>query len=761
MRFPLVIACCCLPLNAWAESLSVSRCVVHPPMELLPTEPEQAEAGIAPNQLPIKVNADRSEAVAGDSARFEGNVKLRQGMRQISAQSAEVSQLEGSFSAQGGLVYQDPAVAISADSLNADMDDYNAELNRAQYWLRGQQVHGKAEQLKIEGENNLLLSSATFTTCPQDDPDWLLEAKEINIDANEEWGEIWHAKVKLFDVPVFYVPYMTVPVSSKRKSGFLFPEFSTSTKNGVDVAVPYYWNIAPNLDATLTTQYMSSRGLFLRGEGRYLQPYGAGQVNLEYISGDRLLDDSPDRYLIHFEHAGKLENNWRLYGNFTTVSDDNYFNDFDSDVSASTDNQITREGEASYFTDKWDFAVRVQDIEVLGDSSKPFQVMPSLSFDYRNPNLWGPLDFTFGTELTHFAHKESDHLTATRWHMEPTLTLPYQTPAGSLTTEVKLMQTFYEQRDPSDQLEDFVSRTLPQFRLHGQVNFERNSRFGDGSYTQTLEPQFQYLYVPKVDQSDIGLYDTALLQEDYYGLFRDRRFSGLDRIADANQLTLGVSSRFFDGNHAERAQVSVGQILYFDDSEVGLGDDQSQIRSSNSALAAELELQASRRWFLSGSLQFDTQSGDTNKSEVLVDYRANADKLIQLSHRYVPNLGTDTEGNPIDINQAGIRTTWPLSDELYFVGNYYYDLNLSRSVESYAGLQYESCCWAIRLAYYRHLNTNYEDGDFSTISPRDDFDSGVTLKFVLKGLGSSGPLGVQDMLDEGVFNYRRPYYLRN
>ena len=128
MRFPLVIACCCLPLNAWAESLSVSRCVVHPPMELLPTEPEQAEAGIAPNQLPIKVNADRSEAVAGDSARFEGNVKLRQGMRQISAQSAEVSQLEGSFSAQGELVYQDPAVAISADSLNADMDDYNCLL---------------------------------------------------------------------------------------------------------------------------------------------------------------------------------------------------------------------------------------------------------------------------------------------------------------------------------------------------------------------------------------------------------------------------------------------------------------------------------------------------------------------------------------------------------------------------------------------------------------------------------------------------------
>ncbi|MBY5993017.1 LPS assembly protein LptD [Ferrimonas balearica] len=761
MRFPLVIVCCSLPLNAWAESLSVERCIVRPPMALLPEEPQGEQSPIDPSQLPIEVQADRSQAVAGDAAQFSGNVKLRQGMRQITAEKARVSQQEGSFSAEGGLVYQDVNVAITADSLSADMDDYNAELNQANYWLRGQQVHGQAEQLKIQGDNNLILNGATFSTCPQDDPDWLLEAKEIKIDADEEWGEIWHAKVKLFDVPVFYVPYMTVPVSNKRKSGFLFPEITTSTKNGVDVAIPYYWNIAPNFDATLTTQYMTSRGLFLKGEGRYLQPYGAGQINLEYISDDRLLSDRPDRYLLHFEHAGKLENNWRLYGNYTSISDDNYFNDFDSSVRASTDNQISREGEAAYFTDNWDFAVRVQDIEVLGDASKPFQVMPSLSFDYRNPGLAGPVDFTFSTELTHFAHKEDNHLTATRWHMEPTLTLPYQVPAGSLTTELKLMQTFYEQRDPDEQLEDFVSRTLPQFRVHGQINFERDTQVFGNRYTQTLEPQIQYLYVPKTDQSDIGLYDTALLQEDYYGLFRDRRFSGLDRIADANQMTLGVSTRFFDDGHAERAQISLGQILYFDDSEVGLGDDDSQIRRSNSALAAEVELQASQRWFLSGSLQFDTQSGDTNKSELLVDYRVDADKLIQLSHRYVPDLGTDVDGNPIDISQAGIRTAWPLTDELSFVGNYYYDMNLNRSVESYAGFQYESCCWAIRLAYHRHLNTNYEDNDFTTISPRDDFDSGVMLKFVLKGLGSTGPLGLQDMLDEGLFNYRRPYYLRN
>ncbi|SHI24855.1 LPS assembly protein LptD [Ferrimonas marina] len=754
MRFPLTLAVCVTSSAVWADSAPQDQCLVKIPDQVRVSEQPLDETDPA-----IRVQADRSDAQT-DAARFEGNVRLTQGARRIRTESAEVRQLEGTFSATGGLVYEDPSVVISADSLNADVDDNQARLDKAQYWLNGQQVHGTAESLQIDGEDSLLLTGATFTTCPQDDPDWLLEAKTIAIDAEEEWGQIWNAKVKIFDVPVFYVPYMTVPVSDKRKTGFLFPNISTSSKNGIDLAAPFYWNIAPNYDMTLTTQYMSARGLFLQTEGRYLQDWGAGRVNLEYIGSDRLVDDAPERWLLHFDHGGKLDENWRLYGNYTKVSDDNYFNDFSSSVQASTDNQISREGEASYYTDNWNAAIRVQDIEVLGDSEKPFQVMPSLSLNYHQPDLYGPVDFAFSTELTHFAHKRDNHLTATRWHVEPTLTLPYQAPAGSLTSELKLMQTFYEQRDPNDQLEDFVSRTLPQFRLHGQVNLERDMTYRGDRYLQVLEPQFQYLYIPYEDQSDIGLYDTALLQEDYYGLFRDRRYSGLDRISDANQLTLGLATRFLDDGNRERAQISLGQIFFFSDPRVTLGEEETMNRS-NSALAADLQLQASDHWFLRGGIQFDTESGHTNKSELLLDYRLSDNRLLQFSHRYVPDLGTDVEGNSIDINQAGVRASWPLTDEIYFVGNWYYDLNLDRSVENYAGVQYESCCWAIRLAYHRHLNTNYDDVDFTTINPRDDFDSGVSLKFVLKGLGSTGPLGVTDMLNEGLFNYRKPYYLRN
>ncbi len=758
MRFPLAFVISFMPATVLAQeatgSVTPDQCISRSPATFSDSVQEAQNPA-------VRVRADRSEAIAGETARFEGNVQLSQGQRKIRTDSAQVSSSEGTFSAEGGLLYQDAAVVIQADSLTADMEENQAELSQARYWLNGQQVHGEANKLVIAGEESLQLNGATFTTCPDDNPDWLLEAKEIEINAEEEWGKIWHAKVRLFDVPVFYVPYMTVPVSNKRKSGFLYPNISTSSKNGFDLQVPYYFNIAPNLDATLTAQYMSARGLFLQGEGRYLQPWGEGQINAEFMGSDRLVDGSPDRYLLHAEHAGKLDENWRFYGNYTTVSDDNYFNDFSSAINASTDNQISREAEAAYFTQNWNAALKVQDVEVLGDTMRPFQVMPSLSLNYFAPSLYSRLDFRFSSELTRFEHRDSHHLTATRWHLEPTLILPYQTPAGSFTTELKLNQTFYAQQDPDDELKETLSRTLPQLLMHGQINFERDLEVGGRGFLQTLEPQVQYLYIPYEDQSEIGLYDTAVLQEDYYGLFRDRRFSGLDRISDANQLTLGLATRFLDDGLRERAKLAVGQIFFFDDPKVTLSGERSDEDRSSSALAADMRLQATERWFLRGGLQYDTARGNTNKSELLVDYRLAEDKLFQLSHRYVPDLGTDVEGNAIDISQAGLRATWPVMKNTHFVGNWYYDLNLNRSIETYLGLQYESCCWAIRLAYHRHLNTNYEDQDFTTIDRRDDFDSGISLKFVLKGLGSNGPLGIGDMLDEGLFNYRKPYYLRN
>lgn len=764
MQIRYLLALSLLPQLVLADESShatASQCIIEPPV---PRIQSQSAGLTAAEQNRIRIISDSSDAQMGEQAIFRGDVVFSQGDRHVAADEAILDQKTEQFDANGNLVFQDSLFTITADSLQAQMRSNSATLSGAQYWLHGQQVHGDAERLQITRDNNLILTNTNFTTCPPDNVSWLLEAEKIKINSEEEWGEIWNAKLRIMDVPVFYIPYMTVPVSDKRKSGFLYPSFSTSTTDGFETSVPYYWNIAPEYDLTFTPTYMSNRGLFTKTEFRYLAGEAqSGQINLEYLGNDKLLSSSPNRYLYGFQHQGAINENWRVQANFVDVSDNNYFNDLNSDVNRATDNQLSRIGEVSFFEHNWDVSARVQDIKVLGEDEKPYQVMPQFNFNYRKVNLWQNLDFGFNSEVTNFTHQDSDVNTATRLHMAPSLTLPIHGPSGSITSQVKLMQTNYwqENNDPSITLDDTVSRTIPQVRLNGQINFERFTELFDQNYRQTLEPQFQYLYVGYEDQSGIGIYDTALLQDDYFGLFRDRRFSGLDRIADTNQVTVGLTTRLFDEHNQEATKFSLGQIIYLQDSRVGYEDDVFEQNQSTSVIAAELDTRLIQDWYMGAAIQYDTNTSENKKTEVTLDFRPETNKLLQFSYRYVPDLLNTNTNDRVNISQAGVRAAWPIRDDLYFVGNWYYDLNEERSIETYTGVQYESCCWALRLSYHYRIKTNYEDDFNPSTDPRELFDRGVYLNLVIKGLGGSGPMGVSDMLNDGLFNYRKPLYLRN
>lgn len=745
-----------------SPATSASQCLIEPPVPRIVSQPGLSAA----DQAKIRIASDRSKAEMGKQAIFTGDVVFSQGDRHIAADEAILDQATEQFDANGNLVFQDSNFTVTADSLQAQMRSNRATLTGAQYWLHGQQVHGDAEKLQITINNNLILTNTNFTTCPPDNVSWLLEAEKIKINSEEEWGEIWNAKLRVADIPVFYIPYMTVPVSDKRKTGFLYPSFSTSTTNGFEVSAPYYWNIAPEYDLTFTPNYMTNRGLFTKTEFRYLAGEAQnGRLNLEYLGSDQMLNGSPNRYLYNWQHQGAIDKNWRVLANFTEVSDNNYFNDLKSDVNRATDNQLSRIGEVSYFERDWDISTRVQDIKVLGEDEKPYQVMPQVNFNYRAADFWNNLDFGFNSELTNFAHQDDDVNTATRLHMAPSLTLPIHGPSGSFTSQLKLMQTNYWQEKNNskfDSLDDTVSRTIPQVRINGQINFERFTELFEHNYRQTLEPQFQYLYVGYEDQRGIGIYDTAQLQDDYFGLFRDRRFSGLDRIADANQVTLGITTRLFDDHNQEATKFSLGQIFYLQDSKLGYEDNIFEQNQSTSVLAAELDTRLSSNWYLGAAIQYDTNTSDNKKTEVTLDFRPEANKLLQFSYRYVPDLLNSNTNDLVNISQAGVRGAWPINDSLYFVGNWYYDLNETRSIETYTGVQYESCCYAIRLSYHYRIKTNYDDNIGSTIiDEREQFESGVYLNLIIKGLGGSGPLGVSDMLNDGLFNYRKPLYLRN
>lgn len=765
MQIRYFLALSLLPQLVLADespTTTASQCVIEPPVPRIESHTE----GMSAAELnKIRIISDSSNAEMNKQAIFSGNVVFSQGDRHIAADEAILNQETQQFDANGNLVFQDSNFTVTAQSLQAQMRSNRATLEGAKYWLHGQQVNGDAEKLQITINNNLILTNTNFTTCPPDNVSWLLEAEKIKINSEEEWGEIWNAKVRIAGVPVFYIPYMTIPVSDKRKSGFLYPSFSTSTTSGFEVSAPYYWNIAPEYDLTFTPNYMSNRGIFTKTEFRYLAGDAQnGRLNLEYLGNDQLLSSRPNRYLYNWQHQGAIDKHWRVMSNFTEVSDNNYFNDLKSDVNRATDNQLSRIGEVSYFENNWDLSTRVQDIKVLGEEEKPYQVMPQVNFNFRAADFWSNLDFGFNSELTNFAHQDNDVNTATRLHMAPSITLPIHGPSGSLTSQVKLMQTNYWQTnlDPNKNLDDSINRTIPQVRINGQINFERFTELFEQNYRQTLEPQFQYLYVGYEDQRNISIYDTAQLQDDYYGLFRDRRFSGLDRIADANQMTLGVTTRLFDDHNQEVTKFSLGQIFYLEDSKLGHEDSIFEQNQSTSILAAELDTRLTQDWYLGAAIQYDTNTSDNKKTEATLDFRPEANKLLQLSYRYVPDLLNSNTNDLANISQAGVRAAWPINDSLYFVGNWYYDLNENRSVETYTGFQYESCCYALRLSYHYRIKTNYDDNiGSSAIDSRELFESGVYFNVIIKGLGGSGPLGVTDMLNDGLFNYRKPLYLRN
>jgi len=727
------------------EISPIAACSVNSPRLAQPQDNEL----VWDNSEQVQVKADSTEINYPNKAIFHGNVKFRQGGTLIKADNAKYSGADNIFNATGNLFYQDERLTLQSDSLSTSLDGKNTELLETKYWLNGLAVHGNAKSFIVEDGRYLTLNDALFTTCPDDQPDWSLNAKEIRIDSEDDWATVKQATLRVFDVPVFYFPYLTLPVSDKRSSGFLYPSIGSNSQNGLEIATPYYWNIAPEYDLTLTPRIMTERGIQLATEFRYLTGKQQGQFTLEYLHQDRSYDDS-SRYLINWAHGGSINENWRISSDFTHVSDDNYFVDIGSDLANKTDNQLIKNIELSYYQTDWWLNFKVQDIQVLGETTSAYRLLPQVSLHSYQNMINTYLEYDIHSEFSAFEKSNNQLDKANRLHIEPTLRMPLNYSSGSLTGEVSLMQTWYQQSD-QDQKNQNISRSLAQFRLHGMLNLERDF---STKLVQTLEPQIQYLKVPYQKQSHINLYDTVLLRDDYHGLFRARRFSGLDRIADTDQITLGMTTRLKSHENQERLKLSIGQTFYFRESKMATLDGAANTElAGQSALAGELDFTLGKDWYVSQAIQFNQDQSKITQSKSTIDYRYSDNKIVQLSHRYVKEI------NDGKLNQLGMQAFWPINHQWTFVGNYYRDINLNRTIESFVGLQYESCCWALRVQAYRQLKAQYDED--LTQSQQQTFDTGINFSFQIRGLGASGKQQAQEMLSQGLFSYRRPYYFKN
>ncbi|NUW59869.1 LPS assembly protein LptD [Cronobacter muytjensii] len=739
-----------------------------------------------PNQLPVTINADHAKGNYPDDAVFTGNVDIQQGNGRLQADEVQLhqKQAEGqpepvrTVDALGNVHYDDNQVILKGPKAWANLNTKDTNVWDGDYQMVGRQGRGTADLMKQRGENRYtILENGSFTSCLPGSDTWSVVGSEVIHDREEQVAEIWNARFKLGPVPVFYSPYLQLPVGDKRRSGFLIPNAKYSTTNYFEFSLPYYWNIAPNFDATITPHYIHKRGnVQWQNEFRYLTHAGAGLMEFDYLPSDDVYqDENPGmsdkhRWLFYWQHGGVMDQVWRFNVNYTKVSDTSYFNDFDSKYGSSTDGYARQFFSVGYAVENFDATLSTLQFQVFDTSrGDSYRAEPQLDMNFYQNDV-GPFDTRLYAQAVRFTNVNENLPEATRLHLEPTINLPMSNDWGSLNAEAKLLATHYQQEnldryreyrggknEAANNLEDSVNRVLPQFKLDGKMVFERDAGLIGNGFTQTLEPRAQYLYVPYRDQSAINNYDSSLLQSDYSGLFRDRTYGGLDRIASANQVTTGVTSRVYDDASVERFNVSVGQIYYFTQSRTGDDDINWEKNKDTGSMvwAGDTYWRISDRWGLRGGVQYDARLENVATGNGVLEYRRDDDRVVQLNYRYaspeyiqatLPSYST-AEQYKDGINQVGMTASWPIVDRWSVVGAYYYDTNANEAADQMLGVQYNSCCYAIRVGYERKINGWDID--------KSKYDEVIGFNIELRGLSSNYGLGTQQMLRSNILPYQR------
>lgn len=735
-----------------------------------------------PNDLPVYIEADQAEITQPRSGIYKGRVDVKQGNRHLQSAEVEVQQ-QGSGDnvqryafARGGFDYRDNQINLLGDDAKIHLNTKDTDVRNAHYQLVDRQGRGSAESVELRDDYRVM-KNATFTSCLQDDHSWSIYADEMRQHVKEEYAEMWHARFKVQGVPVFYTPYLQLPIGDRRRSGLLIPTLGHGSRDGYFYAQPVYWNIAPNLDATLTPKYMSHRGWQLNSEFRYLTTLGEGQVAGEYLGDDRLKDydsENRKRHLFYWKHNAAFARDWRLDLNYTKVSDKRYFNDFDSAYGSSTDGYADQTGRIAYYQPNYNIAMFVKQFQIFDEVViGPYRALPQIDFNYYQNGLFGnKVDFKLFSQAVRFDNDSAQMPTAWRFHGEPSVNTTLSNRYGSMNLEAKLYATQYQQKkgrsDKAEDIESSVNRILPQLKIDLQSVLASNQTFISG-YTQTLEPRAQYLFRPYKDQSNIGSklnsqylgfgYDSSLLQQDYFSLFNSRRYSGLDRIASANQVTLGGTSRFFDENKEERFNIAVGQTYYLEPSRIDENrDNRTEGSSSSWAIEANWKINDLMRW--RGGYQYDPQLGQVSLANTGIEYNPTKNNVVQLNYRYASkeyinqNLTAEANRYNQDIKQLGVQVGWELSDHWAIAGRYYQDLALKKPVEQYLGVQYNTCCWSVGVGARRYVTSrqNQKNDDIF-------YDHGIGVTFELRGFSHDHKTGIENMMKKGKLPYLQAFSL--
>lgn len=691
----------------------------------------------------IELTADGAELIEDGLSTFTGNVEAMQDDLALAGDKLVYDPATRFIDLTGNAYLWGPNLIWSGERAHVDIDADVSTLRRGYYRMLESRGHGRAEVVVDEGRENLTkLRKVDYTTCPIGTRQWKLEVGNLRLDHETERGSGTNVWLTVKDVPVFYLPYISFPLTDKRKTGLLVPSFASSQKHGIDITVPWYWNIAPDYDATLAPRYLEERGIMLEGEFRYLLDRGLGQINLNYLPDDDK-NDSENRSLFQFRHRQVFAQGRALaYADYNHVSDPQYFEDFGNALGITSQQFLQQRGDLRYQGNGWSALARVQNYQRVDPSISggPYKRLPQLAFT-RNllPVRNRALNAAVQGDATYF--DRDDSVVGGRFDLKPSLSYPYRTASGFVIPKIATQLTQYALSDDPD-FPSSPSRVVPMASLDAGLFFERKFDMFDDRYVQTLEPRIYYLYVHETDQDDIPVFDTGVYDFTFAQLFREDRFSGRDRVGDANQVTLALTSRLFDSmGGVERFQGSIGQIYYLEDRDVTLPGREVN-DNTLSEMVGEASLRIARAWRLRGGVTWDPETGDARRSTLGLRYAPSTQAVVNLGYRLRRDL-VGIDGS--DVEQVEASARWPLNPHWSVIGRWVHSVEGGNNLETVGGIEYDSCCWAVRAVGRRFLTTS-----------EAQYDTGVAIQIELKGLAGIGR-NTSSFLERNVPGYESQF----
>ena len=716
-----------LPMQSFAigSNLDLTACLVSNIGKVTTTSQD--------NENNLSIEAGSIQAELGGRVDIQEKIKITSGLSTITAEEASYDETAGVLQIPKSVVFENPDLIIFGESAKLLTKEKTTIIDGADYQILSIPARGTARQIRVENGANIELDEVTYSTCTSVDNSWELSAKKIVINNQSGEGEARNLVLRLKDIPIIYLPYLSFPINDQRKTGLLVPNLGLSSKRGLEISLPYYWNLAPNIDLTTTPTLMAKRGVQLSAELRFLTAIQGGITQIDYLPNDDLY--KKNRTYISHRQTINLPSNWRMKLNGEYASDNSYFEDLTGTMSSTSRTHLLREIQLEHYSENWIMEIGMDHYQMIDDSiideEKPYRRLPYFNFS----GMWGNkalgLNYALDSEVVFFDKPET--ISGSRFHVMPEVSAPLNFNGIKITPSMAMDFTKYNLHTANDNSHSMSSvspeRAVPIYSLDLTGVFQKTWK--NGRYLQTLEPRILRVYIPYRNQDDFPIFDTIVPDMNGIQLFRKNRYVGQDRLGDTSQISYGITTKVIDANNGNSLfGLTLGQIRYFKDRKVALPSE-SKLTQDSSGYMAMMNMKINKNWSVKLGHMWNTHSNTSMKTTARFQYKSKQSEIFNVAYRYRRNM----------LKQLDASFSWPVRDHWNVVGRYNYSILDRKVLERFVGLEYESCCWGIRVISRKHLA--YRNGDT---------DTSFSIEFVFKGLSDIGD-PVENLLDRGILGY--------